>query len=261
MKHRRTFPPTLLLLAALAGGALDAADKGYSFDFKLRGGLKGGDARKDHHDNKAFGLGLGVSRPMGKGLLTGELSFDVLPGQARETMPMGQPVYAPSGTGFGTASPAGSPYFLRVNDSADLRKESSQGFSLKCGYSAPLGWWEGLSWQAGGSLDAYKTASEFTGTVRPFVLVGTTPTSVKDSQGRQYYEGWALVKHGKAIAPGFYAGFRQVLSEDIGLELNLRNIGLKHYDYRPMTYTGTAAVMESSTRRAFVVDVALAMKF
>lgn len=261
MKDRHTLHRTLLLLTAMAASSLVAAEEGLPFELKLRAGLKGGTIQTDHADNKAMGFAVGTRRPMGAGFLTGEISFDLLPGQARDAMPIGKPVYAPSGTGLGTASPTTSnPYFLRPNESIDLRKESSQGFSVKGGYAAPLAWNEGLTWQAGLSLDAYKTSSEFTGTLRPMVLVGASPTQVLDAQGRKYYEGFATVAQGKVLAPGFYVGLRQQLGEDFALEVNLRNVGVKHFDYRATTYTGQPATTESSTIRGFILDFSLALK-
>jgi len=261
MKDRRTLHRTLLLLAAMAGPMLDAADEGQTFELKLRAGIKAGDLQKKHVDNKAIGFAVGARRPLGKGFLTGELSFDILPGQAHDATPFGGAVYAPAGTGLGTADPTTrNPYFLRPNESLDLRKESSQGFSIKGGYAAPLAWNAGLSWQAGLSLDAYKTSSEFTGTLRPMVLVGTTPTQVVDNLNRKYYEGFATVEKGTALAPGFYVGLRQQLSDEFALELNLRNVGVKHFDYRAITYTGRPAATESSTIRGFIVDFSLSLK-
>lgn len=250
-----------LLFALLGAIPLGAAENPDAYELKLRAGVKAGDLQKDHADNKALGFALGARRPLGKGFLTGEVSFDILPGQARDAMPVGQAVYAPAGAGLGTASPTtGNPYFLRPNESIDLRKESSQGFSLKGGYAAPLTWNDGLTWQAGLSLDAYKTSSEFTGTLRPMVLVGSSPTQVLDAQGRKYYEGFATVAQGKVISPGFYVGLRQEIGNDFAVEVNLRNVGMKHFDYRATTYTGQPATTESSTIRGFILDFSLSLK-
>jgi len=260
MKARHILVPTLLL-AAIASPSLLAGDQGMTYDLKVRVGLKGGDLQNKHFDNKAFGFALGIRRPFGSGHLTGELSFDVFPGQNRDVLPLSGNVYAPAGSGLGTSDPiTHNPYFLRTNESLDLRKESSQGFSLKGGYSAPLSWADGLSWQAGLSLDAYKTSSEFTGTLRPMVLVGTIPTQVLDTANQNYYEGFAHVAKGTALSPGVFVGLRQQLSEEFALEVNLRNVGLKHYDHRATTYTGSPATTEGSTVRGFVVDFSLSLK-
>ncbi len=250
-----------LRITLLGTISLGAAENPDSYELKLRAGVKAGDIQTVHADNKAVGFAVGTRRPMGSGFLTGEISFDLLPGQARDAMPVGRAVYAPAGAGLGTASPAtGNPYFLRPNESIDLRKESSQGFSIKGGYAAALSWNEGLTWQAGLSLDAYKTSSEFTGTLRPMVLVGTSPTQVLDAQGRKYYEGFATVAQGKVLAPGFYVGLRQELGNDFAVEVNLRNVGTKHFDYRATTYTGQPATTESSTIRGFILDFSLSLK-
>ena len=234
-----------------------AQDNSLPLEFKLRTGLTAGALRTDQGDNKAFGFALAIRKPFGKGQLTGELSYDILAGRARDVMPTSGPVYAPSGGSLGTASPTGSPYFLRANESLDLRKESAAGFSLKGGYAAPLGLCEGLTWQAGISLDFYKTSSEFTGTLRP--MVGTTPTQVVDANHLKYYEGFATVEKNTTLSPGFYAGLRQSLGEDFALEFNVRNFGARHNDYRPTTYTGLPAGVATSTHRGFVFEVCLAM--
>lgn len=252
--------PLLALAAALSTSApAFAADETTPFEFKLRAGLTAGTLRQDQGDNKAFGFGLAVREPFGKGFLTGELSYDILPGRARDTMPTTGPVYAPSGAALGVAGPSGSPYFLRANESLDLRKESASGFSLKGGYSAPLGLFQGLSWQAGLSLDFYRTSSEFTGTLRPYVTTGGVPAQVLDAKGQKYYEGFAIVQHGSVLSPGIYLGLRQSLGEDFSLELNMRNFGARHYDYRATTYTGRPAYMDASTHRGFIFEVCLAM--
>jgi hypothetical protein len=253
---------TRLTLAAAMFAALPAlaGDDGTTFEFRLRAGLTAGALRQDQGDNKAMGFGVAARRAFGKGHLTAELSYDILAGQARDRMPLAGPVYAPAGAALGTADPVThNAYFLRVNESIDLRKESASGFSLKGGYSAPLGLVSGMSWHGGLSLDFYKTSSEFTGTLRPMVLVGAAPTQVVDAQNRKYYEGFATVAKGTSLTPGLYLGLRQQLSEDFSLELNLRNFGAKHYDYKPTTYTGAPAVMDSSTHRGFVFEISLAM--
>jgi hypothetical protein len=260
MKERSKLHSTLLLVA-LAGSALAAADEGQAFEVKIRAGLKGGDLQQKHVDNKVIGFALGGRRPLGQGWLTGEVGFDLLPGQAHDATPFSGPVYAPAGSALGTADPVShNPYFLRANESLDLRKESSQGFSVKLGYAAPLALGPGLTWQAGLSVDAYKTSSEFTGTLRPMVMVGASPTQVADSLARKYYEGFATVAQGVALTPGFYAGLRQRIGEDFALELNLRNVGTKHFDYRATTYTGRPASTDSSTIRGFIVDFSLSLK-
>ena len=159
---------SILAAALCAAAPALAGDEGFAPEFKVRAGLTAGAFRTDQDANQAYGFGLAVRHDYGPGTAFLELSYDFLAGQAVDRTPFGQPVWAPAGTGMGTSDPGtGNPYFLRANDSIDFRKESAAGFSLKGGYSAPLAFMEGLSWQAGVSLDFYQTSSEFTGTLRP----------------------------------------------------------------------------------------------
>jgi hypothetical protein len=238
-----------------------AADGGPSFEFKLRGGLTAGTLRRDQGANQTYGFGFAARRPWAEGTLALELSYDVMAGQYFDRMPVGGAVYGPALAG--TSDPAtGHPYYLTQSNSIDWRKEQASGWSLKAGYAAPLGWWDGLSWQGGVSLDAYQTSSEFTATLRPMYLGGTdglTPTQAVDAQGAKYYEGIAQVRKGTTLAPGAFLGLRQQVGEDFALELNLRNFGARHYDWRPGTTTGRPAAMDESTHRGFLVEFCLAM--
>lgn len=249
------------ILAAVLCAALPAlaADGGTTLEYKLGAGLTAGALRTDQGANQAYGFGLAARHPYGAGTLTLDLSYDLLAGQALDRMPLNQPVWGPSGTGLATTEPTtGNPYFLRTNESIDFRKESAAGFSLRGGYSAPLGAVPGLNWQAGISLDWLRTSSEFTGTLRPMYLsAGGAPTQAGATQN--YYEGFAFVQAKAALVPGFYLGLRQQLGQDFALELNARDLGAKHYDWRPTTYTGQPAAMDSSTHRGFLFQICLAM--
>ncbi|HLO67929.1 MAG TPA: hypothetical protein VK188_12975 [Holophaga sp.] len=257
--HLAVFRALTVLAAACA--PLLAADTGSGLDLKLKTGLKAGDVRTALKDNKLFGFAIGGSRAWGAGRLTFEAGFDLLPGQNYDATRTSGAIWAPAGTGLGTSDPTtGNAYFLRPNESLDLRKESAQGFTIKVGYGAPLAWNPGLSWHAGISLDAYKVSSEFTGTLRPMYLNASgTPTQVTTTQGK-YYEGYAFVSTTTGFAPGVFAGLRQEIGEDFAIEVNLRNFGLKHQDYLPTTYTGKPAALETSTKRGFSFDVALCLK-
>lgn len=251
---------TLAAALCLALPAL-AADPGDTFEFKLRGGLMAGTLRDDQCGNQAYGFGVAYRRPWAQGTLALELSYDILAGDARDKMPLGRTVYGPSGAGLGATEPGtGNPYYLAVANSIDLRKESASGWSLKAGYGAPLGAWEGLSWQGGLSLDAYQTSSEFTATLRPmFTAADGSAQQAVDGSGAKYYEGLASVQKGTSLVPGLFVGLRQQLGEDFAVELNLRNFGAKHYDWRASTYTGRPAAMDTSTHRGFLVEFCLAM--
>lgn len=238
-----------------------AGDGGDAFEFKLGGGLMAGTLRNDQGANQFYGFGAAYRRPWASGTLVVELSYDILAGQASDKMPLNARVYAPAGPSLGSSDPVtGNAYYLAVGNSIDFRKESAAGFSARVGYAAPLGFWNGLLWQGGLSLDAYKTSSEFTGTLRPMVNdAGGKPGQVLDGNGNKYYEGFAMVREGTGVVPGLYLGLRQQLGEDFAVEFNVRNFGAKHYDWRPTTYTGRPAAMDSSTHRGYVVELCLAM--
>ena len=250
-----------ILAAALLCAALPAlaGDEGTTVEYKVGFGLTSGQLRQDQGANQAYGFGVGLRHPYRQGTVTLDLSYDILAGQALDRTPFNQPVWGPSGSGLATTDPGtGNPYFLRPNESLDFRKESASGFSLRGGYSAPLG--AGLNWQAGLSLDFYRTSSEFTGTLRPMHLnAAGTPVQAVNGAGLPYYEGFATVKAGTALVPGVYLGLRQQLGQDFALELNARNTGARHYDYRATTYTGQPADMASSTHRGFLFQICLAM--
>jgi hypothetical protein len=255
MKRLLPYVPLVWVLVLGASAPLSAQQP--SLDFKIHAGLTGGTLRKDLGDNQMFGLGFQGTYPLqGKGALTFEADFDVLEGRWHDATPGGGPVY------YNPASPvassSGQPLVLDPNSSIDIRKESQQGFTFRFGYTNALPWIEGMTWQAGLSLDAFKTSSEFTGTLIP--LDATTqspmpPTGTEDS----YYEGWAFVKKKAKPGIGAFVGVGTTLIDNVRLELNMRTNSYTHYDYRPFTYTGRPAALESSQRMGLVFEVALAM--
>jgi len=255
-------------IAALACGTLLpllAADPAPAFDFKVRAGLAAGDFRRDHADNKAIGFAVAGRFPLGATrALTMELGFDVLPGQPRDAMPGSGPVYYDPQNP--TTSYDGSPLALSAGNSIDFRKERAQGFSLRASYTDQLGAGS-MYWFAGASLDLYKVSAELTGTLIPVdaqgaAVPGNVPVDPADPAGpvRDYYEGWAMVREKTRAALGLHAGVGVALTQDVRLELALRNIGMNHFDYKPFTYTGKAPVLEESTRRGFVFELSLAFR-
>ncbi|MDP2875072.1 MAG: hypothetical protein Q8O00_02740 [Holophaga sp.] len=236
---------------------LAAQDKPLSFEMKMRAGLTTGALQKDHFDNKAMGFGVAASYPMGKtAAVTAELSFDLLPGRHRDVMPAGGTVWVnPANPVTTTGS---TPYTLNPTYSYDDRKESSQGFSLRLGYTDSFPVLEGLSWQAGISLDRYAAKSEFKYT---FIAVPTPPAVTQpDGTAVVPYEGGTFVAGGTKIVPGLFVGVKYAFAKDKGLEFNIRNIGAAHNHFIPFTYTGQAARLESSTSRGFVFEFALSVK-
>lgn len=257
-------------LAALACGAvlpLLAADPAPTFDFKVRTGLTAGDIRRDHDDNQAYGFALAGRFPLGAtSACTVELGFDLMPGQPRDVMPTSGTVYYNPQTPVTTYG--GAPLYLSPSNSIDFRKERSQGFSLRGSYTDKLGPGS-LYWFAGVSLDLYKVTAEMSGTLIPVygeapatAVPGYVPLDPANPGGdvKDYYEGWAMAREKAKLSVGAHAGLGVALTQDFKLELTLRNVGMNHFDYKPFTYTGKTPVVEESTRRGFVFELALAFR-
>jgi hypothetical protein len=236
---------------------LAAQDKPLSFDMKIRAGLTTGAIQKDHFDNKAMGFGLATIYPLGgTKAVTAELSFDLLTGRHHDVLSTSGAVWVNPANPVTTNGT--TPYVLNPTYSYDDRKESSQGFSLRLGYTDALPILDGLSWQAGLSLDRYKPKSEFKYT---FIAV-PTPPKVTQADGTLVvpYEGGTFVASDPKLVPGFFVGVKYSFDKEKGLEFNIRNIGAAHYDFTPFTYTGKAARLDSSTSRGFVFEIALSVK-
>lgn len=268
MKFNHLLPGLFLAVACGSVLPLSAADGGPTFDFKIRGGLTAGDLRKDHNGNQAFGFGVASRFSLGgTRAFTVELGFDQFPGQDHDVMPVGGTVY------YNYQNPVttfeGESLYLSKANSIDFRKEETRGFSLRGVYSDAfpnLGAWY---WFAGASLDFYKASAEMSGTLIPMygaapgtAVPGYEPVDPADPSGpmKDYYEGWAFVKDKAKLGVGLLAGVGVPLSENFRLEFTVRNIGTTHFDYKPFTYTGKAAVLEESTHRGFVFEFGLALK-
>jgi len=244
-----------LVLAPVLALPLAAQDSPLSFDMKMRAGLMSGAMQKDHFDNKAMGFGLAATYSLGgTKAVTAELSFDLMPGRHHDVMPTGGTIWVMQD---------GAP--VNINDtpntfdfihSYDDRKESCQGFSLRLGYTDALPFLEGLSWQAGLSLDRYKPKSEFKYT---FIAWGP-PDADGVRKLAEWYEGGTFVAEGAKIVPGAFVGVKYAFDKEMGVEFNIRNIGAAHNNFTPFTYTGKAAQLDSSTSRGFVFEIALSVK-
>ena len=265
MKFNHPLSWRSVVVACWAMLPLSAADGEPTFDFKLRGGLTAGDLSKDHADTKAFGFGVAGRFPLGSTrALSVELGFDYFPGQDRDLMPGNGPVYynyqAPVTT-YG-----GQNLYLSTGNSIDFRKEYAQGFSLRCAYSDAIPTWNDWYWFAGVSLDFYRTTAELSGTLIPMSggapVPGYEPVDPANPEGpvKDYYEGWAMAPSKTKLGVGLLAGLGLPFSENYKFEFTVRNIGTTHFDYRPFTYTGQAAVLEEKTHRGFVFELSIAMK-
>lgn len=231
-----------------------------NFDIKIRGGLT--TMQKDIHDNKAFGVAFGAVFPLWKGAgIAVDLGYDYLPSRGWDGLPAANaPIYYNQSGTVISAGPNGNPLFVqaaRTNGSADSRKTGLEGFSIRGGYIAEIPALPGLSWQAGLSLDRYKSSNQFVGNAVPVYMNGTTVTNL----GGNAYEGWAISHQRSALNLGVYGGLVYQVHENHKLEFNVRNIGFGTQEYHPLAYTGKAAELADKNGRGFVFEVGLTVKF
>lgn len=210
------------LAAFVATGALHA--QSFDMGFKVKAGLTSGNLADDMQSNKLMGLGVTAEWGLSdKASLIGELSYTSMPG-TDYFYPM--------------------PSTVTLATSTDRRKNSLEGFSLRGGYRAPLLDW-GWSWQAGLSLDRFKSRQEVSGQL----TVGANT------------EGLANTPEKTSINIGAFAGLRTTLSEDFSFEVNVLSLGYKQVNWVPQSYSGAPATATDRSRRAFALEVALGFRF
>lgn len=247
------------LLAAVAWAVSTARAEGPDFDLKLRTGLT--TMQKDMHDNKAFGVAVGATFPLWQsGALVVDFGYDYIPGRGWDALPdkTAKIWYSQNGTVI-SSGPNGSPLFVQVaqtNGSADSHKTGYEGFSARFAYLAPVAALKGLSWQAGLSLDRYKSSNQFVGNAVPVYMDGTTVKNL----GSNAYEGWAISTNRSTLNAGVFAGLVYQVHENHKLELNIRNIGYGIQDFQPLAYTGRAAQLSDKNGRGFVFEFGLTVK-
>lgn len=215
-----------LTLALIAGLALPSAaqGKGFTASGKVRAGVTSGDIQQDMQANKATGMGIEV----GYGL-------------SDRTSVFGELAYLNfASTDYWNPLPATAV----VASSVDLRKNKLGGFTFRGGYRSGFGS-QGLSWQAGLTLDRFKSRQEVSGQI----VIGTTT------------EGLAATPEDTKIAPGAFGGIHWAVGENFTLEANLVSIGYSRVNWVPASYSGTTAAAESKTRRGLVLEVAFGFKF
>lgn len=249
-----------LVLTALAT-PLAAKDWSENLELKLRMGMNAGSLVTDLSDNKTFGMAIGTAFDLSDTqAITVELGFDYLPGRGKDILPAsGTPVfYNQNGTVISSYN--GNPLFLQVSDSngsADSRRRSAQGISLRGGYRQAIPSVPGLSWQAGLSLDRYKSTNEFVGNIVPVYKDGDEVSNISDNS----YEGWAYSRQRAVLSPGAYAGVAYQFQDEYKVEFNVRNVGVGIMNHTPLAYTGRTASFDTSTSRGFLFELSMAVKF
>ncbi|MCL1908694.1 MAG: hypothetical protein FWG12_04930, partial [Holophagaceae bacterium] len=113
-------------------------------------------------------------------------------------------------------------------------------------------------WFAGVGVDRFKVRSEVKYTLN------LTPTTPNPPSGQ--YDGGTHVEESSQLVPGFFAGLKYRLSNDIGFELSVRNFGMWHYDFTPAAYytsdptqygTGRSS---TGTSRGWALELAITAK-
>lgn len=247
-----------MLGLVLASALLPLAAQEY--DLKVRVGLNAGSIVQDLRDNKALGLAAQATFPLGaSSALTAELGYDYMPGRGKDRIPerAGQTLYAQTPGGVVTTGPNGKPLQVLIDrnlGSRDIARRSFEGFSLRGAYRAALPVFEGLAWQAGLSLDAYRSDNEFGGATRP-VYVGNDGKLATIGG-----ESWVENHERKAFTVGAFAGLVYQLHPNHKLEFNVRNIGYGLKDFKPFTYTGRKGEVVDANGRGWVFECALSVK-
>ena len=250
MTHR---PAVLTLVAALSTGVslmAQGAPKSGDLDFslKLHAGATAGNLKDDLHAQNMLGLGVEGSYALSSsGAIIGEVTFSSYGGgKGYDNTNYTGPIYIAGGA----TTVGGVPITLQRSTSADYRKNTLQGFSLRGGYRGTFnGMW---SWQAGLIVDGLRYRQEASGQLQP--KVGTTPTNAGP------YEGFAVTPTKTKVGIGAFAGVRIHFSDNFSLETNLVSVGYGTANYQPFSYTGQAPTVDSQTRHGILLEVAFGLK-
>jgi hypothetical protein len=240
-----------LLLGALGSSGLGAqGDSPYPLVFKVRAGIHAGDLQKAHFDNKLMGFGVEYKREMfaNGGALLAEIAWEIVPGRHKDVYP------------YDYLDFYGNPLWL---NSYDNRKEYGQGFNLRLGYSAPLPM-NNFEWFAGLCIDRFKVRTE----VKYTLLFDGSEDTTTIGQ----YDGASFAVEGAQLVPGFFAGVKYRINEDMNFEMSLRNFGMRRYEYVSELYELEASgqneynrpyegISKTSTARGWALEFALSLKF
>jgi hypothetical protein len=262
-----------LLFASAAILAQPLAAQGWlqvNPEFKVRAGLTAGNLAKDMRDNKTFGFALANTFPLGEGKgINVELTYDIFPGSTRDVTQYPKTVYANiPGHGIVSSDPnTGLPLTLTPALSVDSRANKMEGFGLRGSYVSPIPGITGLSWQAGLSLNRYKSSNEFLIDLRAVYIDANggshtlTSYNPKDPNGTQItaHEGYAGQSNRTVLSVGAHAGLIYQFSKEFKLEGNIRNIGYGVKDYTPLAYSGQPGTLSDKNGRGFVFEIGLSM--
>jgi hypothetical protein len=238
----------------------------WDFNFKIRTGLFGGDLQKAHYDNKIIGFGAQVKRELfGNGRsLSAEITWEHVTGRHHDTIDFD---FHTGPTDYELGRLDLSPAF-----SFDDRKEAAKGFSLLVAYHSPFPSIPGvpsdvsrnLEWFAGLRLDNYSVLSEFKWTLYDMngVKPPPGPNATRPPDSSIYIGGFgAFHEQGSAFAPGFFAGIRYAINDNIGFEVSTRYFGMKNYDFTNGAWSNQVeGTMKTSNTYGYSIEFAFSCK-
>jgi len=288
-KHTQIQALLALLLVGGAGasGLYAQESEPYSLLFKIRAGLTAGDIQKSHYDNKVMAFAAEVKREMPNigGALSCEISWEYVPGRHHDVYPWDtNPLYRWGNDRDGNPIVING---LNPRWSFDDRKEYGQGVNLRVAYSAPMpqvfGSWineniaQKMDWFGGLSIDRHKVRTEVKYNLN-FSIDWNVSLTTQDyypgslnNPGFGLFDSDSLVNEESKIVPGVFAGVRYSVNRDVGFELSLRNFGMSHFEFTPVSYDVKPQSnfnpkdheprTSSGTSRGWALELALTAKF
>jgi len=250
MTHRPAISTLVAVLLTGVGLMAQTTPKSGNLDFafKLHAGATAGNLKDDLHAQNMLGLGIEGSYALSStGALIGEVTFTSYGGgKGYDNTNYAGPIYIAGGA----TTSGGVPITLQTPTSADYRKNTLQGFSLRGGYRGTFaGMW---SWQAGLTADGLKYRQEASGTLQP--KVGTTTANAGP------LEGFAATPTKTKVGIGAFVGVKVQFSDNFSLETNVVSVGYGTANYQPFSYTGQAPTVDSQTRHGILLEVAFGLK-
>ena len=253
---KQTHIPVLLaLLGGFGASGLHAqeSESPLSYLFKIRFGLTAGDLQQRHFDNKLMGFGaeLRYDVPAIGGAVSGELTYEYVPGRHHDVMPWGD-----------------LPSHLNMNLrwSFDDRMEYGQGWSMRFAYSAKMPVFGPemvrdiagkMEWFGGIGIDRHRVRHEAAWNFR-----NSTGVTNIDTRPPLYPNGaGSFDNEDTALVIGAFAGLKYQIYESLGCELALRNFGMRTWDFTPGILSQTADKLpEAGTTRGWSLEIALSLK-
>lgn len=241
---------TLATLLVLSASVPVRAQEGLTFGFKLGlGAVASGTGQQGSRLTPAFAGSISYQLA-NKTALFSELRYRDFRSQYYEATRFGggytlNGVYSANGIQMLNT---GSGATLRYG-SVDTRRDTVESLGLAFGYRAPI--FDGLSWQAGLSLDWSKSVQEVAGQIA--VNTGNTATST--------IEGLAATPSKGGVKPGVFAGVQYALGANLFAEFNAIYLSFDQVNYLPKAYTGNAPTTETKRVGKAILEACVGFRF